>query len=128
MGSSTDSRRAVVTSTSLSKYSPMTSSVSFSEPDCSPTPTISVSILGKDLTHALGNGAATLHLLLHLLHGQCEGVVADNVAGHIQSLGDRQTGRQHGGHAVGELCGGVEGMELVEGALVRLHAAMAFRP
>ena len=47
MGSSTDSRRAVVTSTSLSKYSPMTSSVSSSEPDCSPTPTISVSILGK---------------------------------------------------------------------------------
>ena len=70
-----------------------------------------------DLPHALGNGAATLHLLLHLLHGQCEGVVADHVAGHIQGLGDRQTGRQHGGHAVGELCGGAEAVEPVEGGL-----------
>lgn len=41
---------------------------------------------------------------------QREGVVAHDVGGDLQCSGQRQTCRQQGGHAVGELGGGVHGV------------------
>ena len=52
-GSSSDSSRSVKTVISLSKYSLMTVSVCSRLPERSPTPVISVSICGKQLSAAM---------------------------------------------------------------------------